>query len=65
MKPGSLIRLRAYGDREIERRVVAVNDKVVLVCRDEEYKEALREGREPLCVGFSKKDVLAQDVSTE
>jgi len=65
IEPGGVIRLRAYGDQEIERRVVAVNDEVVLVCRDEEYREALREGREPVCVGFPKKDVLSVGIAEQ
>jgi hypothetical protein len=62
IKPGDLIRLRTYGRGEIERRVVGVSEKVVFVCRNEEYEEAMREGREPICVGFPMKDVLSETV---
>ena len=55
---GDLIRLRAYGDKVIVRRVVHIEDGVVVICRDEEYQAAQREGRQPVAVGFHKKYVL-------
>jgi hypothetical protein len=63
MKPGDVVKLRAYGSQEIERRVVEANEDVVLVCRNEEYEEAMRQGRQPLCVGFPKKAVLSEGKS--
>jgi hypothetical protein len=62
MQPGDTIRLRAYGGEEIERRVVGVKGDVVVVCRDEEYQKARKEGREPITVGFRIDDVLQESV---
>jgi len=38
--------------------VVAVYDDVVAICRDEEFKQAEKEKREPNVVGFKVTDVL-------
>ena len=42
------------------RRLIVVEDigKIVLVCRQEEYDEAKKTGREPVTVGFKKVDVI-------
>ena len=58
--PGYYVRLRAYGGEEIIRRVVAVKPGVVLVCKDEEYAQAQREGREPAVVGFRLEHVIEE-----
>ena len=58
MEPGDLIRLRAYGGEEIERRLVELKGDVVVVCRDAEYRKARKERREPIAVGFRVDDVI-------
>ncbi|MBF7081866.1 hypothetical protein IT084_02610 [Desulfallas sp. Bu1-1] len=61
MKPGDLVRINAYGGKELLRRVVAVTTlarrKIVCVCTEEEWQTAQEEGREPMCVGFPLEDV--------
>ena len=59
MKPGSLVRLRAYGG-EIVRRVVTVEERGVIICLDEEWQAAKREGRDPVAVRFKLADVLGE-----
>lgn len=58
MESGEKVRLRAYGGGEIVRRVVKVEGPTVLVCREEEYTKAEREGREPTAVGFPAQAVI-------
>jgi len=58
LKPGDLVRLRAFGGKEIVRRVAGQYGDVVRVCSEEEYNVAIQEGREPECVGFPIKDVI-------
>jgi hypothetical protein len=58
VKKGRLIQLRAWGNRLIFRRFVGEQNGTVLICSDHEYKSALREKREPLCVGFPLADVV-------
>jgi hypothetical protein len=64
MKQGDIVTLRAYGDREIIRRVVGLEGDVVLVCREEEYIAAEREGREPVVVGFPATVIVREGAAT-
>jgi hypothetical protein len=41
------------------RRVVALERERVYICRNDEYRDAANEGREPLCVGFKPVQVRA------
>ena len=63
MREGDLVRVKAYGGEEFVRRLVEVRGDVFLICRDEEYEAARREGREPVCVGFRKEDIVSEGVS--
>jgi hypothetical protein len=47
-----------YGGDTAQRRVVAVKDEVVVICAEEEYVSAQREGREPSGLGFPRVDVI-------
>ena len=58
LQPGDVVRLRAYGGQEIERRVVEATKDVIMVCREDEYQRARKQGRQPLSVGFRKADLL-------
>lgn len=58
MQKGDLIRVRAFGGKELIRRLIEVKDSVVLICKEEEYLAAQKEGREPTCVGFHIEDVI-------
>ena len=59
MEPGNKIELRAYGDIQITRRLVAVSGDTLVVCLEEEYQQAKLEGREPVVVGFPKEALVA------
>lgn len=58
MRRGCFIKLRAFGGKHIVRRFVRRKNGSVLICSDEEYRLAIREGRQPLCVGFPLSEVL-------
>lgn len=60
MKPGQMVKLRAYGGEELVRVVVRLDKKTVVVCRQDEYESARLEGREPMGVGFHLKDVISK-----
>ena len=59
LKPGDLVKALAAGGARLTRRVVAVENGRVYVCTDEEYREAARARREPVCVGF-RPEVVSQ-----
>jgi hypothetical protein len=48
-------------DMVIERILVSVENGVYFVCKPEEYDTALREGRQPVCIGFKKDAILNLD----
>lgn len=58
LQRGEVIKLRAYRDEVIERRVVAYSDRSVYVCLESEFQEAYRNNREPDSIGFSLSDVI-------
>lgn len=58
VEKGCLIQLRASGDKRIFRRFIGHENGTILICSDQEYKSALREKRDPLCVGFPLADVV-------
>jgi hypothetical protein len=65
MVKGQVVTALLYGGSEALRRVVADKGDVVVICSDEEYNQAEREGREPSGVGFPREDVMekAESVS--
>jgi len=58
MKVGQMIKLRAYGGKELVRYIISINKDIVVVCRPEEYKLAQSEKREPIGVGFHLENLL-------
>jgi hypothetical protein len=63
LKRGALIKVRAFGGKQIVRRFLAKQNGTVLICSDEEYQSARFERRKPTCVGFPLSDVI--NVETE
>jgi len=63
LKRGALIRVRAFGGKEIIRRFLTKRNGTVLICSDEEYQSASLERRKPTCVGIPLSDVI--NVETE
>jgi hypothetical protein len=57
-KRGHLVKVRAYGGKEIFRRFVSELNGTILICSDEEYRLARLQKRDPLCVGFPVADVI-------
>jgi hypothetical protein len=55
---GQTVTVKLYGGETARRRVVAVKENVVVICSEEEYQTALRQGREPEGLGFPWKDIL-------
>ena len=51
---GMDVHLIAHGDITITRVVVSVEDDVYFVCKREEFEQANKEGREPVCIGFRR-----------
>jgi hypothetical protein len=62
-EPGDIVRLRAFREREIVRRVVGRDGLTVHVCSEAEYQAAQKAGRKPECVGFPSTDVIGIEKS--
>lgn len=58
IRRGDLLKLRAFGNREIVRRFVGLKRDRVLVCSEEEFQAAEREKRKPECIAFLRSDVI-------
>ena len=63
MEKGQLIRVRGYGGEELIRRLVRETDSTLVICTEQEYEAAQREGREPRAVGFPKANLIAEMLS--
>jgi hypothetical protein len=62
MKKGQVVVVKLYGGKTALRRVVAVKRDVVVICAEEEYLAAEREGREPNGLGFPVADVKEEEL---
>lgn len=58
LQSGNLVKVRAYGDTVLTRRCAGVEGSTVLICNETEYKAALEEKRQPVCIGFPITDVV-------
>jgi hypothetical protein len=63
MSKGQIVTVKLYGGQTAKRRVAAVKRDVVVVCAEEEYQEAIRDGREPNGLGFPKEDVIDSELN--
>jgi hypothetical protein len=55
---GQSVTVKLYGGKTAKRRVVAVKGDVIVICSEEEYQAAEREGRDPSGLGFPVQDVI-------
>jgi hypothetical protein len=52
LQKGDVVKVRALGERILTRRLVEVRGHTALICNNEEYQKALKEKRQPTCIGF-------------
>lgn len=55
---GALIKVRAYGGKELIASCEDVQGRTVIVTTEQERKKAAREKRSPTCIGFPLADVI-------
>jgi len=58
LHPGDLIKVRAYGNVELNRRLLEVRDGIAIITTDEDIELARREGRKPIKLGWRLHDVI-------
>lgn len=61
VQSGNSVRLKTYGGQVVERRVMDVRERSVIVTTKEEFERAAREKREPICIGFPLSDVVEDE----
>jgi len=59
LRSEQLVRVRAFGGKQLVRRVVFARGDVVAVCCEEEYVKATEQRRKPGCIGFNVDAILA------
>ena len=55
---GALIKVRAYGGKELVVSCEAVQGRTVVVTTEQERESAAKEKRGPTCIGFPLADVI-------
>jgi hypothetical protein len=58
MKTGDLVKVKTFGERIVERRVVEILRNTVYICTENEWRNATTERRRPSCAGFKREYVL-------
>jgi hypothetical protein len=65
LETGELLRVRTFDRGVVERRFVRLSGDTAEVTTPEEWENASREGRSPICIGFPVTDVASASDSTE
>jgi hypothetical protein len=52
MKRGDVVLAKLYGGESVQRRVIELKPKVVVICNEQEWKAASDRGTEPHGLGF-------------
>ena len=55
---GDAVVVKAYGEMELERRVIGIQAPFVMLTTDEELDAAKLESRPPMCIGFPLRDIV-------
>lgn len=60
LRLGEIVAVRVYGGNIVHRRVVAVKDRVVVICNEDEWLRSIEERREANGIGFPHADVIGR-----
>jgi hypothetical protein len=63
MDRGQMVQVTEYGGNKLIRRVIADKGEVIVICNEQEFRNALREKREPNGIGFPRKSVQPYPVT--
>jgi hypothetical protein len=58
MRPGETVTVKDSKGCQLQRTVVQVIGNTVLICKQEEWFNAINENRDPICVGFPISSVV-------
>lgn len=60
MQTGQRVTVLLYGGGTADRRVICDKGKIVVICSEEEFQEAINQNREPQGLGFPREDVIEE-----
>ena len=58
LNAGDLVKVRVFGGQVVIRRLLRVEGQIAVLTVPEEPDRALKERREPVCIGFPLRDVI-------
>ncbi len=58
LQKGDKVKVRALGKQVLARRFVEIRGRTALICSDEEYQKALKDRRQPICIGFPIEEII-------
>lgn len=62
LKVGDIVKVKAFPNRVLERRVVSdANGQTVRLCNEEEFQSALKGDRIPISIGFPIHDIIEKE----
>lgn len=56
--PGDIVVVRAFPNKQFERRVLDINPPFIILTTDDELAKAKAELRDPLSIGFRMADII-------
>ena len=60
LEAGEILQVRTFDRGVVERQLVRVSGDIAELTTPEEYQAAVREGREPIRIGFPVQDVTRE-----
>jgi hypothetical protein len=61
MKAGDAVTVIDFEGKRLKRILVALEDNVAFVCKSDEFEDAGRKNREPICMGFMLDDLVRDE----
>ncbi len=61
MTKGQVVKVLLYGGGKAARRVISDRGSTIVICSEQEYQQAEKEGREPVGLGFPLEDVVEME----
>jgi hypothetical protein len=56
-EPGAVVRVKQFGGGSLKRIVIADHGNTVMLCNPDEFKDAAKNKRDPVGIGFPRCDV--------
>jgi hypothetical protein len=64
MKTGDLVDVKTFSGEIVKRRIVEILRNTVYICTENEWRNAIKERRQPTSAGFNREYVVGGDGDT-